>query len=465
MPEPHADSASLAARLRHLAETEPSLAAHIADHRPGDVLLREGEPNNALFILLAGELALYKTTAGAAEPTLISTHGPGDLLGVNSIATREPAFTTARVLTLLRCLRLDTATLAALPDAHPEFHELLQKLIAANLAVRYRAAVRLQLHLAQANAELTETRNQLVHQEKMAVLGQLVAGLAHELNNPAAALARQRDHLAETLAALLARALPAGWIDYWQAGETSPAAAGDPAARARLETLETDRPSLPRSLLRRLAALPAPLAAALLPPRYASTLTPEAETRLAVFETAHLLRAQQAASAQISHLVASLKNYARPASAGPERVNLRANIENTLLILGPGLETTDLATDLAPDLEVHARGGDLSQIWTNLVRNAAEAMGPGGRLLITARRASPTEAEVAIIDHGPGIPPALRERIFELNFTTKTGRENFGLGLGLSISRSLACQHGGTLAYRETPGGGGTFLVRLPLLA
>ncbi len=464
MPDHVSDpAAALADRLRHLAETEPALRLYVRDHAPGDELLREGVPNDSLYALLQGEIALFKKTAGP-EPIRVSTHGPGDLLGVHSISTGRPAFTTARVLTPLRCLRLDTVALADLPASHPEFHQLLQELITANLAGRYRSAVRLQLHLAEANAELTETRNQLVHQEKMAVLGQLVAGLAHELNNPAAALARQRDHLADTLVGLFGCALPAGWLDYWQAGETAPPAASDPAARARLEKLDTQRPALPRPLQRRLAALPEPLAAALLPPRDAAELAPDAATRLAVFETAHLLHAQQAAAAQISHLVASLKNYARPGSAGPERVNLRANLENTLLILGSSLEHTDVSTALEPDLEVHARGGDLSQVWTNLVRNAAEAMGPGGKLEISARRLSPAEVEVCIIDHGPGIPPALRDRVFELNFTTKTGRENFGLGLGLSITRTLVAQHGGHLAVRDTPGGGATFAVRLPLL-
>jgi len=464
MPDPRAEpTLALADRLRHLAETEPALRLYVRDHAPGDELVREGAPNDSLYALLQGELALYKKTTGP-EPVRVSTHGPGDLLGVHSISTGRPAFTTARVLTPLRCLRLDTVALADLPAAHPEFHQLLQELITANLADRYRSAVRLQLHLAEANAEITETRNQLIHQEKMAVLGQLVAGLAHELNNPAAALARQRDHLSETLSGLFGHALPTGWLDYWQAGETAPPAASDPAARARLEKLDTLRSALPRPLQRRLAALPEALAASLLPPLDAAELSAEAATRLAVFETAHLLHAQQAAAAQISHLVASLKNYARPASAGPERVNLRANLENTLLILGPSLENIDVATALDPDLEVHARGGDLSQIWTNLIRNAAEALGPEGKLEISARRLSPGEVEVCVIDHGPGIPPVLRERIFDLNFTTKTGRENFGLGLGLSITRTLVAQHGGNLSVRDTSGGGATFAVRLPLL-
>ncbi len=454
------DSApALAARLRQLAETEAGLRDFVVGYAPGDLLVREGEPNDALFALFEGEVALFKVAEDSGETVRVSSHGPGDLLGVNSVATGKPAFTTARVLSPLRCLRLDAAALTELPTAHPAVHALLQTLIGLNLARRYRAAVRLQLSLAQANAELTETRNELVHREKMAVLGQLVAGLAHELNNPASALARQRDHLAELLSGLLTRAMPPGWEDYWRSGASAPA--GDPAARARLEALEASHPAIPRATLRRLAALPEALAKPLLPTG-AGTLSIEAENRLAVFEVAYLLRSQQAAAGQISHLVASLKNYARPSTAGPELLDLAENLRNTLLILGPSLEGTELTTDFTPGLQVHARGGDLSQIWTNLIRNAVEAMGPGGRLHLRSRSLDTDRVEVAVIDHGPGIPAGLRERVFELNFTTKTGREHFGLGLGLSIARSLAAQHGGTLGVEDTPGGGSTFVVRLP---
>ncbi len=464
-PEPPSPGGGeLVSRLRVLVDAAPALRALVTTHATGEALLREGEANEVLFVLLEGEVALFKAAAGEA-PLRVSTHGPGDILGVNSVATGQPAFTTARVLRPTRCLALAPEALARLPAEQPELHGLLQRLTTANLADRYRSAVTLQLNLARANAELTETRNQLVHREKMAVLGQLVAGLAHELNNPAAALARQRDHVAETLAGLCAHVLPEGWRDYWTAGETAPPAAGDPAARVRLERLESARPDLPRALLRRLAALPEALAAPLLPPRGATQPPPPAAARLAVFELAYLLHSQRAATAQISHLVASLKTYARPASSSVERIDLRENIEGTLRILGPALEGTELGVDLQSGLGVKARPGDLSQVWTNLIRNALEAAGPGKPLRVVARPVDGGAAEVAVIDRGPGVPPALREKIFELNYTTKTGRENFGLGLGLSITSSLVAQHGGELRLEDTPGGGATFVVRLPLAA
>jgi signal transduction histidine kinase len=457
-------SEDLVARLRHLAETDPALGIHLVAYEPGEALLREGAPNDRLFVLLQGEVTLLKTPEDGSDPIPVSTQGAGDLLGVNSVATRSPSFSTVRARTPLRCLRLDAAVLAALPETHPEFHRLLERLITANLADRYRGSVQLQLRLARANQELTQTRNQLVHQEKMAVLGQLVAGLAHELNNPAAALLRQCEHQETALASLLPAEADSPERTLWLAGR-QPVPTGSQAARDQSARLEAAHPDLPRALLRRLAAVPAALWPLLLPPAGATALDDDATRRLALFESALLLHSQRVATAQISHLVAGLKNYARPAGGAPVPVNLRENIEQVLVILNHTLRDTPLETDLDPDLEVLGRPGDLSQVWTNLLRNAREASGPGVPLRVCARRGAPGEAVVSIIDRGPGVPPDLRERIFDLNYTSKTGRENFGLGLGLSICVGLVAAHSGRIEISDTPGGGATFAVRLPLRA
>ncbi len=462
--QPAQAAPSLAARLRHLAETDPALGAYLVTYSPGDALVTEGRPNNCLYVVLQGEAALLKTPDDGSSPVAVSTHGPGDLLGVNSVATGRPSFSTARARTPLRCLRLDPAALAALPSVHPEFHRLLQHLITANLGERYRSAVELQLSLARANQELTETRNQLVHQEKMAVLGQLVAGLAHELNNPAAALLRQREHLETVLAAWLRPDADPADLALWEAGRHA-VPVGSPEARAQAARLEADHPDLPRALLRRVAAVPAVHWPHLLPAAPATALLPEGPRRLAIFEASLLLQSQHVAATQISHLVAGLKNYARPAGGDPAPVNLRENIEQVLVILAHALKSTPLEADLDPTLHVLGRAGDLNQVWTNLIRNACDAAGPGSPLRITARRSAPDEATVSIIDRGPGVPPELRDRIFDLNYTSKTGRENFGLGLGLSISLSLVAAHGGRIDLTDTPGGGATFAVHLPLSA
>jgi signal transduction histidine kinase len=121
-----------------------------------------------------------------------------------------------------------------------------------------------------------------------------------------------------------------------------------------------------------------------------------------------------------------------------------------------------LHAELAVGLTVSARATSLTQIWTNLIKNACEAMDDHGVLRVRAFR-SGDHAVVEISDNGPGIPEDLRKKIFDVNFTTKTGGENFGLGLGLSITGSLVKENDGILELTDTPGGGCTFRVKFPI--
>jgi len=457
-------ASAVVAAINQITAAAPALSAHRVNYGAGDFLLTEGRANRNLFVLLSGQLELLKAEKEGTPPTRVSLHQAGDLVGVNSFVTHRPSFSSARALTPLEAFRLDEATLAALPETHPELHALVQRLIVANLGDRYRAAVDLQLRLQRANRDLADTRHRLVHQERMAMLGQLVAGIAHELNNPAAALQRQRDFLVTALSRCFTLSPPvADWDEFWQAGLAAPPTPGSAQQRESLATLHQRHPQVTRALLRRLASLPPVLRDRLQPRPGPTPLAVEDEVRLTGFECAQWLHAQGLAAAQVAHLVASLKSYVRPDSAGPSRVNLAESITGVLTMLGHELKPHQLETELDPSLHVHAPPGDLWQIWTNLIQNACDALPPSGRLEITTRAKDHHQVEVAVIDHGPGVPAALRERIFDLNFTTKTGDEHFGLGLGLGITQSLVTQHGGRIWLSDTPGGGATFTVSLPL--
>lgn len=457
-------SVAVVEAINRLTAASPALRGQRVRFSAGDYVLREGRPNRDLYVLLQGELELLKAADDGGPPTRVSQHQAGDFVGVHSFVTERPSFSSARALVPLEALRLDHATLGALPETHPELHALVQRLIVANLGDRYRSAVDLQLLLQRANRDLADTRHRLIHQERMAMLGQLVAGVAHELNNPAAALQRQRDFLISALARCFALAPPAtDWADYWQAGLEIAPTPGSAAQRGQLDALTRRHPAISRSWLRRLAALPPTLRERLRLLPGNPSLSVADEVRLTLFECAHWLHAQGQAAAQVTHLVASLKSYVRPDSTGPTRVNLAESLNGVLTLLGHELNPHHLCTDLDPSLHVLAPPGDLWQVWTNLIQNACDALAPAGRLEVSARRNEDSRAEIAVIDHGPGVPPALRERIFDLNFTTKTGAEHFGLGLGLAISHGLVTQHGGRLVLRDTPGGGATLVVTLPL--
>lgn len=449
----------LVSSIEKLAATDAGLRARIEEHAPGAVLLREGEENRSLFVVLKGQVALSKSTG--INDSEVSRHGPGDLLGIHSYAAKKQSFCTARVMENCSCLRLDAALVQRLPEAFPRLWVLIDRLIVANLAKRYRNAVRLQLELSAANRELTETRNRLVHQEKLATLGQLVAGLAHELNNPVSSMLRAREHLGVALESLLSHLQgPEGWRDFWEAGIQSPELTNS-ESRQVLSALESKHPGVPRSLLRRIASLPTGLREALVKKMSASDPGANTVRLMEVFDTARLLRALGVGAEQVTHLVEGLKNYARPGRSGVEKVDLRESTQNAMIILSNLLRRHRVDCEVPAGICVLAKPGDLGQIWTNLIKNACEAMRENGELRIEAEKRDGF-ARVRVIDHGPGVPEFLRARIFEINYTTKTG-ENFGLGLGLSITTGLIAEMGGRLDLSTTPGGGATFEVTLPL--
>lgn len=460
-PSPVFDSGAEATveAIQQLVITNPELAVNLRDFPVGASVIEEGAPNHRLFVLLDGALALFKSMPGGGSIE-VSRHGRGELVGVHSFATDNRSFCTARAVEPTKALRLGPSLLESLPTTYPDLHRLVQRLIVANLAGRYRSAVLLQVQLSEANRELTETRNRLIHQEKLATLGQLSAGVAHEVNNPIAAIQRHTDMLKELLPTLLESAAPGRAIIFWKAGLESPGSLA--TQRESMEDLAAAYPAQSRADLRRAAVLPPHLQAEVLGEPGARVAPIQGGALMAIFECAFLLRHLGSGARQISHLVKKLKEYARPASMDREWVDLRESIEGTFVMLNPLINRHELTAQLAPGLKVSARATSLTQIWTNLIKNACEAMEYGGTLAVRAW-GSDTCAMVEISDTGPGIPEELKQRIFEVNFTTKTGGENFGLGLGLSITRSLVKENDGSLELKETPGGGCTFLVRFPL--
>jgi CRP-like cAMP-binding protein len=287
-----ATSAGLAGRVLRLVQAEASLQDYLVDLDPADALLEEGRANGGLFILLEGEIALLKTPTVGDDLVRVSTHRPGDLLGVNSCLTGEPAFCTARALTSVRCLKLSAAVLHALPQTHPELHRLLQRLVVANLSSRYRSAVRLQIRLLHANRELAETRNLLLHRDRRPATDPGKPDAA--VTAPLADIRRHRDATEDAIRRLLELGPGAEtgsmWPVFWSAGI---AANATEEVRPRLSRLGELHPLLPRKLLRRLALVPEKLWPHLLPPQGATTFTRKAECLLAIFETAQALSAQQ----------------------------------------------------------------------------------------------------------------------------------------------------------------------------
>jgi signal transduction histidine kinase len=191
-----------------------------------------------------------------------------------------------------------------------------------------------------------------------------------------------------------------------------------------------------------------------------------ATLRLVVAEgTLRQLAAEvQVAASRIHALVAAVKGFTHMDQAPVRtRVDVGRGLADTVIVLTPKAreKDVDLRLDLAPRLPmVDGFGGQLNQVWANLIDNALDAVAPGGHVVVTAR-CEERSLLVSVADDGPGIPPEIRDLLFDPFFTTKP--VGVGTGLGLSLSHGIIERHRGRIRVESEPGHGATFVIELPL--
>ena len=326
-----------------------------------------------------------------------------------------------------------------------------------------------------------QTERALRQSEKMATLGTLAAGVAHELNNPAAATRRAAEQLRDALARLQeahlliegaavpdqARPLLGGIEVRAREAAVHPSTLSPMDRSDRESELEDwlDERDVPEPW----AISPAlveqgmetgsldDLAKALEPPLLHAVLR-----WAAAMYTSHRLAYEIAeGSARISEIVGALKSYSYLGQAPEQTVDVHDGIDNTLVILRHKLKAgIDVVRDYGDIPRVPAYGSELNQVWTNLLDNAADALEGHGTITIRTRRQDDAVV-VEVIDDGTGIAPDAMPRLFDPFFTTKA--PGAGTGLGLSTSYSIITErHDGQISVESRPGQT-RFTVRLPL--
>ena len=340
------------------------------------------------------------------------------------------------------------------------FSEVLEARVRARTAELEKANTEIERALR----ELGEAQGQLIHSEKMAGLGMLVAGIAHEVNSPAAAVQGHGRCAAGDGAAsepVRARSLPARAAarigdGVLQAGRR-PGAGDDVVAAVDVDRgAPADAPA--EGGARQLAAAATrrrrcwrrsvPIGERVAPDLRAlagdKSLVPMVGYLRELAFLARTAGTIRTAIGAIRRIVGALKRYSRLDEAPLERVDVHAGIEDTLIILSHQLKygedgvTVRRSFGALPPISAYV--GELNQVWTNLIHNAIQAMDGRGEILIETK-VEKGDVEVAIQDSGPGIEPEVAARIFEPFFTTKAKGE--GTGLGLSISARIVEKHGG----------------------
>ncbi len=431
--------------------------ARILELESGDILVEEGAAADAAFYVLEGELDILRRIGKEDVP--IATRPSGDLVGEMSLLIGEPRTATLRARVPTKVLEIS--------------YERLHETLLSNSEGLF-------LLLRNVAARLKHSESSLVHYQKLAGLGTLAAGLAHELNNPSSAIVRSASQLEESLL---------GW-ERWT--EKLGSLALTPDQRGRIEQLRDEiqhtgagrrfddvleradeEDKLLDWLTDKQVSDAATVAVALVDAgkNVIDVRAIEEEfgreqldivlnwiaARESIYIILHSLRASGGA---ISEIVAGVKSYTHLDQAPVQDVDVHDGIDQTLVILRHQLRGIDVHRLYAKDLpRITAFASELNQVWANLIDNAADAVDGKGEITI---RTSVDDGSVVveISDTGPGIPIDAQQHLFEPFFTTKPVGK--GTGLGLSISYNIVRKHGGVMTFRTSPGQT-TFVVRLPI--
>jgi signal transduction histidine kinase len=421
---------------------------------PGEIIMREGDLPDYMLVMLEGQMRARAEHGPADGP--VFTINTGDVTGMLPFSRLKVISVTGRAVTPSHFLGFPVGQFIELFRRLPE---LVRRLVGL-LTDRVR------------NVTRTEQQH-----EKLAALGKLSAGLAHELNNPSAAARRSASALRDCLARLreAARTTDIGPEDCGLLAEREeeiratlkPAQFKDEFARVERE--EAIQSWLEAHNVVDAWKLSPSLADAGLTDAHLSSfgaaagasVGPELTRFATLLEMERIAEELEHSSARISDLIKAIKEYSYMDQGPMQEVDIERGLETTLTIMNHKLKRgITVIRDYAPNLpKVMASGSELNQVWTNLIDNAADAMKDSGKLTIRTVRENDFVL-VEIADNGSGIPPEALSRIFDPFFTTKGVGE--GTGLGLDVVNRIIKNVGGQINVTSVPGDT-RFQVRIPI--
>lgn len=429
--------------------------ASIAHLDKGELLFREGDEGDRAYVITRGEIEIFKVN-GARE-TLLAVRGAGDVIGEMALLNAAPRMASARAM--------DAVDVMLIPKA------ALDRLL-SNSATAARGLFRVLLD------RWAQTETMLRQAERMAQLGTLTAGLAHELNNPAAAVVssaqQMKDAIEQLRSSLLALSGSNASPDVGAVGELIERAAQPPVEMSALDRSDREA-ELEDTLTGYGVDQPWAVAADLASAGFTVEDLESASENLgavgpnlwAALQASHRIASLQyiveEGASRLSAIVGALKSYSYLDQAPQQEVDVRTGLDDTLLILQSKLSdiTVEKAYEDVPEISAYA--AELNQVWTNLLDNAADAIhgsrDEGGHIRIRVT-SNPNDVVVEIEDNGGGIAEQDVPRIFDSFFTTKP--PGAGTGLGLDITYNVVVhKHRGEITVH--PRDGGTmFRVALP---
>jgi signal transduction histidine kinase len=466
LPVPSAaELVKLLSGSEHLQQVPPEQLGWLAARaelrllKADERLFEKGDPIRQLIVVLAGALQFKLEQKG--EYRTISELQAGDISGALPFSRAREAIATGIAREESRVLLLDKSHFAEMVRSYPELTEALVHVMTSRVR------------------EFTHSQQQT---EKLASLGRLSAGLHHELNNPAAAASRAAAELKELLrlAPEKFKALLLNQLTAEQAEAINGLLFSKLQGEAHQRKSMLERSALEEELADWLQELKLEEAHAM-----AEIFSEWGISLQELQELSEQSGQEQAAAVlvwvytllysnklvqdivestrRISSLVGAVKSYSHmDRSPEREQTDLEASIRNALLLLNHKLKQKEIKVQIeAPADLPHpcVYGGELNQVWTNIIDNALDAMDQGGALRVSLSEKG-DELEICITDNGSGIPEEQLPRIFDPFFTTKGVGQ--GSGIGLDITKKIIDRHGGSIKATSEPGQT-SFIIRLPL--
>lgn len=430
--------------IRHYF-TEPSRQITLS---ADEVIFRQNGKNNRLYYVLEGELEGYFENESSGKLTKVFNATEGAFIGVHSFFSGTwIASSTVIAKTEVRLAWIDKATPAVQP-------EKLGPLSAQFMPVMVNELSRRQRRATQEAVAKEKALQQLHTAEQMTTLGQLAAGIAHELNNAIGVVSSKTERLQQELLELLEEVHPEA-SQYFDFGLLQGQTISSREVREIAKRIEKNyrlAPHVSKALARALGSDKVP-----------QSWLESPDDALKYWQMGRGLHDLRIAARHTVSIVKSVKQLGRIDSEPEELLDINDTINKALSLLQSDLRRVDVHLRPAAVPRLIGSSTEFVQVWSNLIKNACDAMQNTEHPQIDIQtKVSNSRLLVTIANNGPEIDEQTRRKIFQPNFTTKKGGLSFGLGLGLSIVKRIVSENGGTIVVKSDPERT-IFRVKLPL--
>ncbi len=399
----------------------------------GEIIIEQGSHNERLYCVRSGEVEGY--IAYNDRKTKIFDGAKGTFLGVHSFFSETlTASSSVIAKTEVELAWIDTKTTAIEPEYYGTMAAQFTPVIVRELSRR-------QIHVIREAVAKEEVLQKLYTAEQMTTLGQLAAGIAHELNNAVGVLSSKTERIQQVVTQLLEELHPDA-SSFLELGLLQGQFAGSSEVRKRAKELQQEL-GISRELAKSLArAVPE----GKVPKQWLES--PQDAVRY--WEIGRDLRDMRFAAKHSVGIVKSVKQLGRTDIDTDEWLDINESINKAIALLQSDLRRVSVRMSPATLPQFQGSSTELVQIWANIMKNACDAMEqtPEPEIDIATRFAN-NRILITISNNGPEIDEVTRRKIFQPNFTTKKGGLSFGLGLGLAIVKRIVSGYGGSIAVKS----------------